>query len=83
MAKSKAEFRGAEAADVATPVYPDVLCRVSKRGDGKVSTGVHTSRGGDELYEQDDEFRVAKDIADGLEDLGYVAIIPDAKAKAA
>lgn len=74
MAKTKAEFEGASAEDLAIANDPIVDCVVTKKGDGKISTGVHQAIGGDVLYEQDDTFSVAKSIADGLEDLGYVMI---------
>lgn len=74
MAKSRAEFEGASAADVATPEDPVVICRVLKAGDGKISTGVHGNRGGEELYEFKEEFAVAKSIALALEARHYVEI---------
>jgi len=79
MAKSQAEFLGADAAAVAAKDDPLVNVRVLKKGDGKVSTGNHSSRGGEELYEFKDEFQVLKSIADELEERGFVEILEAAK----
>lgn len=56
MAKTKNQFTAPNVAD------PLVRVRVTKRGHGRISNGVHTQFG-DELYEQDDEFTVAQSIA--------------------
>lgn len=79
MAKSQAEFQGVDAEAVAVKDDPIVNVRVLKKGDGKVSTGNHSNRGGEELYEYKDEFPIAKSIADQLEDRGFVEIIEAAK----
>lgn len=82
MAKTKAEFAGASAASIQTVENPMVSVRVLKAGDGKISTGKHHPRGGDELYEYGEIIEFPKDIAEGLEALHYVEIQPKA-AKAA
>lgn len=79
MAKSQAEFRGADAGAVSVVADPIVNVRVLKKGDGKVSTGAHSNRGGEELYEYGDHFEIPKSIADQLEDRGYVEIVEAAK----
>jgi hypothetical protein len=77
MAKTAAEFAGVAAGDIAPPQDPLVGVRVLKKGDGKISTGRHDPRGGDELYERDETFTVASSIALELEELGYVEIDRD------
>ena len=67
MAKTKAEFDGANAADIMARENPTVSVRILKAGDGKVSNGVHHPRGGDELYEFGDIVELPKDIAEQLE----------------
>ena len=79
MAKSQAEFKGADAEAVAEKADPAVNVRVLKKGDGKISTGNHSSRGGEELYEFKDEFTAPKSIADELEERGFVEIIEAGK----
>lgn len=79
MAKSQAEFKGADAEAVAVKADPIVNVRVLKKGDGKVSTGNHSNRGGEELYEYGDHFETPKSIADELEDRGFVEIVEPAK----
>ncbi len=73
MPVTKAEVEGREI-EAIVPDEAPVLVRVTKRGHGKISTGHHDSVTGDELYAQGEEFSVAKNIADELEDLGYVEI---------
>lgn len=75
MAKTKAEFEGATADDVASQDDPKVWVRVLKAGDGKISNGKHSPRGGDELYERDEKFETLKSIAVELEDRHFVEII--------
>lgn len=79
MAKSQAEFQGADAEAVAERDDPIVNVRVLKKGDGKISTGNHSSRGGEELYEFKDEFQIVKSIADQLEERGYIEILEAVK----
>lgn len=67
MAKTKAEFEGASAADIAAPENPVVSVRILKAGDGKISTGNHSPRGGDELYEFGEVVDLPRDIAEALE----------------
>jgi len=83
VAKSQAEFRGANAGDVAIVDDPIVRVRVLEAGDGKISTGNHTNRGGEELYEYEDQFDCLKSIADGLRARHYVEIVKKAAEKAA
>lgn len=73
MPVTKAEMEGREIESLIPDLEP-VLVRVLKRGHGKVSTGNHHPVTGDELYAQGDTFSIAKNIADDLEDLGYVEI---------
>jgi hypothetical protein len=81
MAKTKAEFEGATAEAVAAEQDPIVTFRVGPKGDGKISTGEHHSRGGDVLYERGDEFQIAKSIALAHEELGHGEIVKEPKAK--
>ena len=53
---------------------PVVTVRVTKAGDGKISTGKHVAMLGDEFYEQGEEYSVARSIAEALEVRGYVEI---------
>lgn len=80
MAKTKAEFAGASAESIKAPENPDVSVRILKAGDGKVSTGKHDPRGGDELYEFGEIVSLPLDIAQGLEARHYVEIQPEPKA---
>lgn len=57
MAKTKSEFATATVND------PLVRVRVTKRGNGRISSGVHDVVHGDLLYEADEEFEVAQSIA--------------------
>lgn len=83
MAKTKAEFEGASAEEIAGENDPKVWVRVLKAGDGKISTGKHSPRGGDELYERDERFETVKSIADALEDRHYAEIVDGPEKKAA
>lgn len=53
---------------------PVVAVRVTKKGDGKISTGKHVAMLGDELYEAGEEFSISRSIALELEDRGFVEI---------
>lgn len=57
MAKTKSEFTTASVND------PIVRVRVTKRGNGRISTGEHDVVHGDLLYETGEEFEVAQSIA--------------------
>src|SRR6478736_2957584 len=57
MAKTKSEFVTAAIDD------PLVRVRVTRRGNGRISSGVHDVVHGDLLYEAGEEFTVAKSIA--------------------
>lgn len=83
MAKTKAELMAPARKE------PLVRVRVTRRGHGRISTGVHTQHG-DELYEQGEEFEVSESIAKALvgEDLtnpdntkDWVEIIGEVKAR--
>lgn len=54
---------------------PMVKCRVTKLGDGKISTGEHVAGIGEVHFEKGEEFPARKDIADALEDRGFVEIV--------
>ena len=45
---------------------PVVRVRVTARGHGKISTGRHDGRDGEEFYAEGDEFEVAESIAKEL-----------------
>ena len=77
MAKTKAEFDGVAAGEIAPALDPLVPVRVLKKGDGKISTGQHDPRGGDVLYEHGDTFDIARSIALELEDRAFVEITGD------
>ena len=65
-----------------TPPAPNkapVRVRVTRKGHGKIATGVHDRTFGDELYAHNEEFSVAGDIADELEDRGFVTFVEDEK----
>lgn len=79
MAKTKAAFAGVTFD--ADPVSDLVRVRVLKRGDGKISTGVHDNKGGDMLYEQGEEFEVLESVAKELEDRDFVEILKSRRAK--
>lgn len=73
MARTKAAFAGVTFD--ADPAADLVRVRVLRRGDGKISTGVHDSKGGDMLYEQGEEFDVLETVAKDLEERDFVEII--------
>lgn len=77
MAKSKAEVEH-RAVVLVEAENPMVTLKVRKKGDGKISTGVHTP-GGDMLYEEGETFQVRKDVADALIALDYVDEVIPAK----
>lgn len=58
---------------------PDVRVKVTRKGHGKIATGVHDRTYGDELYAADEVFLVAGDIARELEDRGFVVILEEAE----
>lgn len=63
---------------VTPPHQPEspVPVKVTRRGHGKIATGVHDRTYGDELYAADEVFEVAADIARELEDRGFVVFQP-------
>jgi len=60
----------------AQPVREDplVTVRVTLKGAGRISNGVHHPMQGDEFYEHNEEFKVAASIALDLEDRGFAEI---------
>lgn len=48
-----------------------VLVTVTKFGEGKVSTGIHETPGGDVMAMRGDILEVSKDVADDLERRGF------------
>lgn len=56
---------------------PPVTVRVTRKGHGKISTGVHDRTFGDELYADGETFSVAGDIAELLEDRGFVYVVKE------
>lgn len=56
----------------AKPAEGEVLCRVLKAGDGKISKGVHVASKGDETWSRNDVFPASREIAEGLEARGFV-----------
>lgn len=63
--------------------YPIVNVKVTRKGHGKIATGVHDRTYGDELYADGERFAVAQNIALELEDRGFVVIIEDEAPKPA
>jgi hypothetical protein len=59
-------------------VIEKVRVRVLKLGADKVSMGIHIAGIGEAFYERGEEFEVERQIADSLEDIGYVEIVGDA-----
>lgn len=60
------------------PLEPNVTVRVTRRGHGKIATGIHDVTYGDELYADGETFSVAGDIARELEDRGFVVLVEPA-----
>ncbi len=58
----------------AVPTADEVLVRVLKMGDHKISMGVHVGGIGEAHHEKGDEFIISRDIAEALEERGYVEI---------
>jgi len=70
-AQAAAELARGES--LAPSVQPgEVLVRVTRRGDGRISTGVHIAGIGEAHYEKDEEFitteEIAKDLSVGPDD---------------
>lgn len=74
MAVTKADMEG-RVIEALVPDLPPVSVTVTKRGHGQISTGNHNAQTGDELYAQGDTFDVPRNIADELEDRGFVMIV--------
>ena len=55
-----------------------VTVRITKFGDGKVSSGVHVAEEGDIMLAKDESIVIAKSVADELEVRGFAEIVPDA-----
>lgn len=73
MAITKADMEG-RTIEALIPDLAPVNVRVLKKGRGQISTGKHDPVTGDELYDFGDIFTVAKNIADELEERGFVEI---------
>lgn len=56
----------------------DVTVRVLKKGDGKISMGVHIAGIGEAHYEAGETFVVSLPIAEELEERGFVEVVPNA-----
>lgn len=52
-----------------------VKCVVREEGHGKISTGVHHARDGEEFYAEGETFEVAESIAKDLKKKYYVDIV--------
>jgi diaminopimelate decarboxylase len=74
-----------EGRSVTPPLPPQaaVKVRVTRKGHGKIATGVHDNTFGDELYAADEEFSVAENIALELEDRGFVVFVKEEAPKPA
>jgi hypothetical protein len=66
-----------EGRSVTPPPAPKaaVEVQVTRKGHGKIATGIHDRTYGDELYAHNEKFTVAGDIAEVLEERGYVFIV--------
>jgi hypothetical protein len=83
MPKTVAEVEGRH--HIAAPKETTkVNVMVTELGDGKISTGAHYSTGGEEVYEENEEFEVDAAIAAELSKRGLVVILkPKSKPAAA
>lgn len=79
MAKTAKAFAAEEAAP-APEAEAMVNVRITKKGDGKVSTGKHIGGEGDELYEAGEIVSLPRSIAEQLEDAGHAEIQGEAEA---
>lgn len=63
------------------PVSPDVMvrCKVREEGHGKISTGTHDPRAGEEFFAEGEEFEVAEPQAKQLKAKYYVDFVKAAK----
>lgn len=48
------------------PVFPTVRVKVREEGHGKISTGKHDARDGEEYFAEGEEFEIGTDILDNL-----------------
>jgi hypothetical protein len=71
MAKTKAEVDGRNVV-LTEEQNPLVTLRVRRKGASRISTGEHDPRGGDLLYDEGEEFTVARDVAEALIERDYV-----------
>lgn len=74
-AAKKRAARQAAKVEVAQTEPEKVEVRVLKKGDQKISMGVHVAGIGEAHYEHGETFTVAKPIADELEDRGFVELV--------
>ena len=72
-----------KAAQAPEPETQLVNVRVTKRGHGMVSTGVHHALGGEECFSEGEEFVIERDLAEVLADENgerrYVTILGPVK----
>lgn len=74
-AKKQADAILAEQAKITAAIPKnEVLCRVTKKGDQKLSKGVHVPGKGDLRYSWKDEIMIDRKAAAELEERGYVEI---------
>lgn len=71
--KRAARQASAKAAD-ATPVEM-VKCRVTHKGDGKISMGEHVGGLGEVHFEKTETFEAAREIAEELQERGLAEIL--------
>lgn len=75
--KTKRQVEGENIGPQDTEQQPVVTVRVLRKGDGMISTGEHDPAGGDLVYERDDTFKVARDVAESLDERGLAEIVED------
>jgi hypothetical protein len=65
-----------QAAKDLTPIPPEelVTCEVTKKGDGRISTGQHVAGIGEVHYEKGETFTAPRATAEALEDRNFVII---------
>jgi len=79
--KKQADAILAEQAKISAAIPKnEVLCRITKKGDQKLSKGIHIPGKGDLRYGWKDELRIDRKAARELEERGFVEIEEDAAA---
>jgi hypothetical protein len=74
-AKKQADAILAEQAKISAAIPKnEVLCRITKKGDQKLSKGIHIPGKGDLRYGWKDEVSIDRKAAHDLEERGYVEI---------